>query len=41
MDERDREIISILQNNGRATLSEIAEKIGLSSMGRKKGWINF
>jgi len=36
MDERDREVISILQENGRATLSEIAEKIGLSSMGAKK-----
>ena len=36
MDERDREIISILQDNGRARLSEIAEKIGLSAMGAKK-----
>ena len=36
MDERDREIISILQDNGRARLSEIAEKIRLSAMGAKK-----
>ena len=36
MDERDRKIISILQRDGRATLSEIANAIGLSSMGAKK-----
>jgi len=36
MDELDREIISILRNNGRATLSKIAKTVGLSSMGAKK-----
>ena len=36
MDAKDRKIISILQKDGRATLSEIAEAISLSSMGAKK-----
>ncbi|AGK60838.1 transcriptional regulator, AsnC family [Archaeoglobus sulfaticallidus PM70-1] len=36
MDEKDRKIISILQRNGKATLSEIAEEIGMSAMGVKK-----
>ncbi|HID42974.1 MAG TPA: winged helix-turn-helix transcriptional regulator [Archaeoglobaceae archaeon] len=36
MDERDRKIISILQKNGRITLSEISKNIGISSMGIKK-----
>ncbi len=36
MDAKDRKVVSILQNNGRATLAEIAESIGLSSMGAKK-----
>ncbi len=36
MDTRDRKIIAVLQRDGRATLSEIGEAIGLSSMGAKK-----
>lgn len=36
MDEKDRIIISILQKNGRATLSKTAEKVGMSAMGVKK-----
>ena len=36
MDEKDVKIISILQKDGRTTLSEIAGMIGLSSMGAKK-----
>ncbi len=36
MDDMDRKIISILQNNGRATLAKIAERVGISSMGVKK-----
>ncbi len=36
MDDKDRKIISILQENGRATLSEIAKEVGLSAMGAKK-----
>ena len=36
MDEKDRKIISILQRNGKATLSEIAKEIGMSAMGVKK-----
>ncbi len=36
MDEKDRKIISILQRDGRATLSMIAEEIDLSAMGAKK-----
>lgn len=36
MDEKDRKIISILQKNGKVTLSQIAEKIGMSAMGVKK-----
>lgn len=36
MDEKDRKIISILQKSGKATLSEIAEEIGMSAMGVKK-----
>jgi len=36
MDERDRKIISILQQNEKATLSQIAEKMGMSAMGVKK-----
>ena len=36
MDEKDRKIISILQKNGKATLAEIAEKVGLSAMSVKK-----
>ncbi len=36
MDERDRKIISILQENGRTTLSEISKKLGMSAMGVKK-----
>ncbi len=36
MDEKDRIIISILQKNGKATLSEIAKQVGMSAMGVKK-----
>uniref|UniRef100_A0A7C4S4W3 Lrp/AsnC family transcriptional regulator n=1 Tax=Geoglobus ahangari TaxID=113653 RepID=A0A7C4S4W3_9EURY len=36
MDEKDRKIISILQRNGKTTLSEIAKEIGISAMGVKK-----
>lgn len=36
MDDIDRKIIIQLQTNGRATLHEIAQSIGLSSMGTKK-----
>ncbi|RLI83094.1 Lrp/AsnC family transcriptional regulator [Archaeoglobales archaeon] len=36
MDKKDRKIISILQKNGKATLTEIAEEIGMSAMGVKK-----
>lgn len=36
MDDVDRKIISKLQLNGRATLKEIAESIGYTSMGVKK-----
>ncbi|WP_456329270.1 AsnC family transcriptional regulator [Archaeoglobus sp.] len=36
MDEKDRKTISILQQNGKATLSQIAEKVGMSAMGVKK-----
>lgn len=36
MDEKDRKIISILQRDGKATLSKIAEEVGLSAMGVKK-----
>ncbi|ADC65334.1 transcriptional regulator, AsnC family [Ferroglobus placidus DSM 10642] len=36
MDEKDRKIISILQRNGKATLSEIAEEVGMTAMGVKK-----
>ncbi len=36
MDEKDRKIVSILQRNGKATLSEIAEELGMSAMGVKK-----
>jgi len=36
MDEKDRVIISLLQENGRAKLSEIAEKLGITVMGAKK-----
>ncbi len=36
MDEKDRKIISILQRNGKATLAEMAEEVGLSAMGVKK-----
>ncbi|RLF61087.1 MAG: Lrp/AsnC family transcriptional regulator [Thermoplasmata archaeon] len=36
MDKRDCQIISILQENGRSTLSDIADKIGISPMGVKK-----
>ena len=36
MDEKDRKIISILQRNGKTTLSEIAKEIGMSAMGVKK-----
>ncbi len=36
MDKRDRELTSILQENGRITLSEIAKKMKISSMGVKK-----
>ncbi len=36
MDDRSRKIISILQQNGKATLSEIAVEVGLSAMGVKK-----
>jgi DNA-binding Lrp family transcriptional regulator len=36
MDEKDRKIISILQNNGRETLSKVAREVGLSNMGAKK-----
>ena len=36
MDEKDRMIISMLQKNGRAKLSEIAKKLGITVMGVKK-----
>jgi len=36
MDEKDRKIISILRENGRATLSEIGQEIGMTAMGVKK-----
>ncbi len=36
MDEKDRKIISMLQENGRVPLSKIAEVIGFSVMGVKK-----
>ncbi len=36
MDDRDRKIISILQRDGKATLSEMAKEVGLSVMGVKK-----
>ena len=36
IDEKDRLIIEELQRNGRATITEIANKIGLTSMGAKK-----
>ncbi|WP_457549357.1 Lrp/AsnC family transcriptional regulator [Archaeoglobus sp.] len=36
IDERDRLIIEELQKNGRTTISRIAKKIGLTSMGTKK-----
>ena len=41
MDEKDRKIISILQQNGKAKLSQIAEKMGMSAMGVKKGLTNW
>ena len=36
IDEKDRKIIAILQREGKATLSKIAEEVGLSAMGVKK-----
>ncbi len=36
MDEIDKKIITQLQTNGRTTLQEIAQNIGLTSMGIKK-----
>ncbi len=36
MDHRDRKLISHLQKNGRASLSELAQDLGLSSMAVKK-----
>ncbi len=36
MDEKDKQIITMLQADGRATLQDIAKNIGLSSMGTKK-----
>ncbi len=36
MDEKDRKIISMLQENGRTPLSKIAEVVGFSVMGVKK-----
>ncbi|AEA47360.1 Lrp/AsnC family transcriptional regulator [Archaeoglobus veneficus] len=36
MDDKDRQIISMLQNNGRLPLSRIADIIGFSVMGVKK-----
>jgi len=36
IDERDRRIISSLQRDGEATLSEIAKELGISTMGVKK-----
>jgi DNA-binding Lrp family transcriptional regulator len=36
MDEKDKQIITMLQADGRTTLQDIAKKIGLTSMGTKK-----
>lgn len=36
MDEKDKKIITMLQADGRTTLHDIANKIGLTSMGTKK-----
>jgi len=36
MDEKDRVIVSMLQKDGRLSLSEIAREVGLSAMGVKK-----
>ncbi len=36
IDDRDRRIIAKLQENGRASIVEIAREIGISSMGAKK-----
>ncbi len=36
MDETDKKIITLLQEDGRATLQKISEQIGLTSMGTKK-----
>ncbi len=36
MDRLDRKIISILQNDGRASLSEIGKKVGISHVGVRK-----
>ncbi|MGD8506972.1 MAG: Lrp/AsnC family transcriptional regulator, partial [Candidatus Bathyarchaeota archaeon] len=36
MDEVDRKIISLLQQDGRATFQELAKIVGFSSMGAKK-----
>jgi len=36
MDETDKKIITLLQEDGRATLQEISQHIGLTSMGTKK-----
>ncbi len=36
MDETDKKIITILQEDGRTTLQEISQHIGLTSMGTKK-----
>ena len=36
MDDKDRRIISIFQQKGKVTLSEVAEHLGMSAMGVKK-----
>jgi DNA-binding Lrp family transcriptional regulator len=36
MDETDKKIITLLQADGRKTLQEVAQNIGLTSMGTKK-----
>jgi DNA-binding Lrp family transcriptional regulator len=36
MDETDKKIITLLQEDGRATLQDISKQIGLTSMGTKK-----
>jgi len=36
MDEKDRLILSLMQNNGRISFSEIGKVVGLTAMGAKK-----